>query len=148
MKTEAGPAPQIVRLRDIARVASASRTQQLCECHRPQIRTGGNFSPSPEANVIRCGGQNLQGHGRDEQQFPGGLRYMIRFDTTTFVREAISGVYETLFIAGALVLVVILLFLQSLRPCWSRHHLVPSPSSGPLSPWSARLTVNLRPFSA
>jgi len=72
---------------------------------------------------------------------------MIRFDTTTFVREAISGVYETLFIAGALVLVVILLFLQSLRHAGPGHHLVPSPSSGPLSPWSARLTVNLRPFS-
>ena len=32
-----------------------------------------------------------------------------------FVREAISGVYQTLFIAGILVLIVILLFLQNFR---------------------------------
>src|SRR4026209_553795 len=39
----------------------------------------------------------------------------IRYDTTLFVREAISAVYRTLFIAGVLVLVVILLFLQNFR---------------------------------
>ena len=49
------------------------------------------------------------------KDFPEGLNYAIRYDTTTFVREAISGVYETLFIAGILVLIVILLFLQSFR---------------------------------
>ena len=49
------------------------------------------------------------------KEFPEGLKYAIRYDTTTFVREAISGVYETLFIAGILVLIVILLFLQNFR---------------------------------
>src|SRR3989442_1680066 len=49
------------------------------------------------------------------QQFPDGMKYAIRYDTTLFVREAISAVYNTLFIAGVLVLVVILLFLQNFR---------------------------------
>ena len=49
------------------------------------------------------------------QKFPEGLKYAIRYDTTRFVREAISSVYETLIIAGILVLIVILLFLQSFR---------------------------------
>jgi HAE1 family hydrophobic/amphiphilic exporter-1 len=49
------------------------------------------------------------------KQFPEGLKYAIRFDTTIFVREAISSVYQTLFIAGILVLIVILLFLQNFR---------------------------------
>jgi len=43
------------------------------------------------------------------------MKYSIRYDTTLFVREAIRAVYETLFIAGVLVLVVILVFLQNLR---------------------------------
>ena len=43
------------------------------------------------------------------------MKYAIRYDTTVFVREAIRAVYETLLIAGVLVLVVILLFLQNLR---------------------------------
>jgi HAE1 family hydrophobic/amphiphilic exporter-1 len=49
------------------------------------------------------------------KQFPEGLAYAIRFDTTTFVRAAISSVYETLFEAGILVLIVILVFLQNFR---------------------------------
>ena len=49
------------------------------------------------------------------KNFPPGLQYNIGYDTTPFVREAISKVYETLFIAGILVLIVILLFLQNFR---------------------------------
>src|SRR2546430_16764887 len=49
------------------------------------------------------------------QRFPEGMKYAIRYDTTLFVREAISAVYNTLFIAGVLELVVILLFLQNFR---------------------------------
>jgi hydrophobic/amphiphilic exporter-1 (mainly G- bacteria), HAE1 family len=49
------------------------------------------------------------------KQFPEGMKYSIRYDTTLFVREAIRAVYETLFIAGVLVLIVILVFLQNLR---------------------------------
>src|SRR5206468_8012821 len=44
-----------------------------------------------------------------------GMKYAIRYDTTLFVREAISAVYSARFIAGVLVLVVILLFLQTFR---------------------------------
>ena len=49
------------------------------------------------------------------KEFPEGLKYGIRYDTTIFVREAISKVYETLYIAGILVLIVVFLFLQSFR---------------------------------
>jgi HAE1 family hydrophobic/amphiphilic exporter-1 len=49
------------------------------------------------------------------KQFPDGMKYSIRYDTTLFVREAIRAVYETLFIAGVLVLIVILVFLQNVR---------------------------------
>jgi HAE1 family hydrophobic/amphiphilic exporter-1 len=46
---------------------------------------------------------------------PPGVEYAIPFDTTKFVDAAITEVYTTLFEAGALVLVVILIFLQSWR---------------------------------
>jgi len=47
--------------------------------------------------------------------FPAELVYQIPFDTTTFVRQSISEVYRTLFEAGALVLIVIIVFLQNWR---------------------------------
>jgi HAE1 family hydrophobic/amphiphilic exporter-1 len=46
---------------------------------------------------------------------PEGMEYSIPFDTTKFVEAAIHEVYKTLFEAGVLVLIVILVFLQSWR---------------------------------
>ncbi|MEO2089384.1 MAG: efflux RND transporter permease subunit, partial [Gemmataceae bacterium] len=46
---------------------------------------------------------------------PDGVVYSIPFDTTKFVKQAQKNVYQTLLEAGALVLVVILVFLQSWR---------------------------------
>lgn len=54
-------------------------------------------------------------------RFPEGMKYDIPFDTTLFVRASIAEVYETLFIAVLLVVVVIYIFLQDWRstivPC-------------------------------
>ena len=47
--------------------------------------------------------------------FPEGLEWSIPFDTTTFVKESVNEVYHTLFEAGVLVLVVIVVFLQDWR---------------------------------
>ena len=49
------------------------------------------------------------------KDFPEGLEYAIPFDTTTFVKESVHEVYRTLFEAGILVLIVIVVFLQDWR---------------------------------
>ena len=49
------------------------------------------------------------------QTFPEGLKYAIHYDTTKFIGQAIHAVYETLFEAGILVLIVIMVFLQNWR---------------------------------
>jgi HAE1 family hydrophobic/amphiphilic exporter-1 len=69
----------------------------------------------PQANAIEVANQVYKAMTEMSKKFPEGMKYEIRYDTTTFVREAISGVYQTLFIAGILVLIVILLFLQNFR---------------------------------
>ena len=43
------------------------------------------------------------------------MTYNTHYDTTKFVEQAISTVYETLFEAGILVLIVIIIFLQDWR---------------------------------
>ncbi len=73
------------------------------------------ISQLPEANAldtakaVRAEMQRLAG------QFPAGLRYDVPFDTTKFIEASIDEVYHTLFEAGALVLLVILVFLQNWR---------------------------------
>jgi HAE1 family hydrophobic/amphiphilic exporter-1 len=115
IKTATGAAPQIVRLRDIARVDLSQQTfanfSRLNGHKSAQILL---FS-LPRANAIAAADQAYKAMAEMSRKFPAGMKYVIRYDTTRFVRQAISGVYQTLFIAGILVLIVILLFLQNFR---------------------------------
>ena len=49
------------------------------------------------------------------KDFPPGLTYATHYDTTKFVDQTIHDVYKTLFEAGILVLIVIMVFLQNWR---------------------------------
>src|SRR5262245_9676830 len=115
VKSATGTAPQIVRVRDVARVdlsqQSFSNYSKFTGRESAQILV---FA-LPAANAIETANLVYAAMAEMSKQFPAGMKYSIRYDTTVFVREAIRAVYETLFIAGVLVLVVILLFLQNLR---------------------------------
>ena len=50
-----------------------------------------------------------------KQSFPPGLNYRVIFNPTQYVSDSINEVYKTLFIAVALVVLVVLFFLQSWR---------------------------------
>jgi HAE1 family hydrophobic/amphiphilic exporter-1 len=50
-----------------------------------------------------------------KSSFPQGVDYTVPFNPMTFVEESITEVYKTLFEAGVLVLIVILVFLQDWR---------------------------------
>ncbi|MBI4768012.1 MAG: efflux RND transporter permease subunit [Deltaproteobacteria bacterium] len=115
IKSERGPAPQVVRLRDIARVDLG---QQF---YSNFANIGGLRSAQipvfalPGANAIEVADRVYKAVAEMSMDFPEGLKYMIRYDTTIFVRDAVKSVYTTLFIAGILVLIVITVFLQSFR---------------------------------
>jgi hydrophobic/amphiphilic exporter-1 (mainly G- bacteria), HAE1 family len=115
VKTASGTAPQIVRLRDVARVdlsqQSFSNYSRFSGHQSAQIV----MFALPGANAIAVANRVYAAMTEMGRQFPAGMKYAIRYDTTLFVREAIRAVYETLFLAGVLVLIVILLFLQNLR---------------------------------
>jgi HAE1 family hydrophobic/amphiphilic exporter-1 len=115
VKSESGPSAQIVRLHDIARVDLGQQS------YSNYANTGGNRSAQvvvfslPEANAIAVANHVYKTVAKMSKDFPEGLKYAIPFDTTRFVREAVSKVYETLFEAAILVLIVIMVFLQSFR---------------------------------
>jgi len=115
VKNASGTAPQVVRLRDVARVdlsqQSFSNFSRFSGHKSAQIV----MFALPGANAIQVANQVYAAMADMSKQFPQGMKYAIRYDTTLFVREAIRAVYETLFIAGVLVLIVILVFLQNLR---------------------------------
>ena len=115
IKSERGASPQLVRLKDVARLDLGQQS------YANFANMGGQSSAQvvvfalPEANAIAVADQVYRTLEEMSRDFPDGLKYFIRFDTTKFVREAMSHVYETLFEAGILVLLVIMLFLQNFR---------------------------------
>src|SRR5262245_494100 len=69
----------------------------------------------PGANALDVAKRVRVAADRLSQSFPAGVAYSIPFDATVFVDRAATEVYRTLLEAGALVLIVILVFLQNWR---------------------------------
>ena len=106
---------RVTRVADVARVELGSQSyDQWCEI-------GGLPAASllvyqlPGANALEVAERVKHMLHDLEADFPPGIVAKIPFDTTLFVEESIYEVYKTLFEAGVLVLVVILIFLQDWR---------------------------------
>jgi HAE1 family hydrophobic/amphiphilic exporter-1 len=115
VKSERGQTAQIVRLRDIGRVElsqqSFSNFTDMAGLYSAEIAV---FS-LPQANAIAVADEIYRAAAEMSKNFPEGMKYNIHYDPTTFVREAVASVYNTLFMAAVLIFLVILVFLQSFR---------------------------------
>src|SRR6202030_4027601 len=103
---------EVTYLRDVSRTDLGARSQDT------RGRLDGR--PSPAVVVFLLPGSNalntadgIKATMRElETRFPKGLRFLIAFDTTPFIRESIADVFHTLRESVILVALVILLFLQ------------------------------------
>ena len=115
IKTATGPSAQLVRLRDVARVDLSQQNFSNYSAFTGHKSAQIVIFSLPDANAINVADSVYQAVAEMSKKFPDGLKYGIRYDTTIFVRESVAKVYETLFIAAVLVLIVILVFLQNFR---------------------------------
>ena len=112
---KAGPNGSIVRLRDVARIelAATDYTRSSRLNGKPVALLG--VYQLPDANALEVSKKVRATLEQLAEHFPRGIRYTIPLDTSEFVRESIREVEITLFIAMALVLLVVFLFLESWR---------------------------------
>jgi len=115
VKVNAANGGEITRIRDIGRVELGAQTYSVAFNLDGQPAAGIGISLLPNANAIAVADEVKTKMAELAKTFPQGLTYLTPYDTTKFVRASISEVYTTLFEAGALVLVVILVFLQDWR---------------------------------
>jgi hydrophobic/amphiphilic exporter-1 (mainly G- bacteria), HAE1 family len=115
IKTATGPSAQLVHLRDIATVDLSQQNFSNYSAFTGHKSAQIVIFSLPAANAINVADSVYKAMAEMSKKFPDGLKYAIRYDTTLFVRESVSKVYETLFIAAVLVLIVILVFLQNFR---------------------------------
>jgi hydrophobic/amphiphilic exporter-1 (mainly G- bacteria), HAE1 family len=106
---------QLVRVKDIGYVELGAQTytQDFAVNNLPSAGIG--ISLLPGANALSTANSVKAKMDELARNFPPGLVYSIPFNTTDFVNASINEVYNTLYIAGVLVLIVILVFLQDWR---------------------------------
>ena len=108
-------AAQIVRVKDLARVELSQQAFTNFAGLSGHKATQILVYSLPGANAIDVGQKVRQAMDEMSKEFPAGLKFAIYYDTTEFISQAIHAVYETLYEAGILVLIVIMVFLQNWR---------------------------------
>ncbi len=112
---------RITRVRDVARVELESKEYKYDATYNGQPCAAVAVYQLPGANALEVATKVRAKMDQIAERFPEGLEYDIPFDTTRFVVASINEVYETIFIAVGLVVLVIFIFLQDWRativPC-------------------------------
>jgi hydrophobe/amphiphile efflux-1 (HAE1) family protein len=105
----------LLRVRDVARVelgAARMDTESRLD-GRPAITIGTYLSPG--ANAVQASAALTRTLSEMSRRFPEGMRFQTLYDTSTFVQDTMNEVIKTLLEAFVLVVIVVLLFLGSLR---------------------------------
>ncbi|MEO8752536.1 MAG: efflux RND transporter permease subunit, partial [Casimicrobiaceae bacterium] len=105
----------MVRLRDIGRVELAKRDYSIVSKMNGKISTTIGIYQQPGANAVATANAVRARLKELKQQFPTGLDYKIALDTSLFTLNSIEKVVDTFFEAVVLVVLVVFVFLQSLR---------------------------------
>lgn len=111
----AEPDGSFVRIRDVARVELAAKgAEQIGRQDGTPAAILGIYQ-SPGGNAIATAAAINQLLEKLAPAFPEGVSYKITYDTTKFVEESIHEVVKTLLEAFVLVVIVVFLFLGSVR---------------------------------
>jgi HAE1 family hydrophobic/amphiphilic exporter-1 len=109
------PDGRLVRVQDVARVEYGAQDYTTNSYLDGKAAVGMGIFQRPGTNAIAAARQVIAAMETLKRDFPPGLEYRIVYNPTTFIEESVNEVYKTLFEAVALVVIVVLVFLQSWR---------------------------------
>jgi multidrug efflux pump len=105
----------ITRLSDVARVEIGASQYALRSLLNNEQSVALPVMQSPGANAIQLSDDVRATMAELSESFPDGIEFEIAYDPTVFVRDSIKAVVKTLLEAIALVVLVVILFLQNWR---------------------------------
>src|SRR5262249_655782 len=111
----ARPDASLLRIRDIGHAELGAQTYSGFS--RLNGRPSANVIVylSPGANAVQTADSVLKYMEDVKKTFPGGISYVVPYNSTMFVRAAIKDVLQTLLEAIGLVILVVFIFLQNWR---------------------------------
>jgi multidrug efflux pump len=112
---KSGPEGAVIRLRDVARIELGSSAYSLRSLldNKPAVAMG--LFQAPQSNALQLSTDVRSLMEELKKDFPQDVDYAIVYDPTQFVRDSIKAVVKTLFEAVALVVLVVIVFLQTWR---------------------------------
>lgn len=111
----AGSNGEITRLKDVARVELGPAEFSLNSMLDNQPAVAIPIFQSPGANAIQISDAVRKTMAELKERFPAGVDYEVVYDPTIFVKDSIKSVIKTLLEALALVVIVVVVFLQTWR---------------------------------
>ena len=106
---------EIVRLGDVARVELGAQEYAIKAYLNNRNAVAIPIFQAPNSNALALSDNVRKTMEELKKDFPEGLDYSIVYDPTMFVRQSIEAVVHTLLEAVALVVIVVILFLQTWR---------------------------------
>ena len=112
---KSGANGQVTRLRDVARIELGAAEYSLRSLLDNKSAVAIPIFQSPGSNAIQISDNVRATMAELKANMPEGVDYKIVYDPTQFVRASIEAVVHTLLEAVALVVLVVILFLQTWR---------------------------------
>ncbi|MCQ1853884.1 efflux RND transporter permease subunit [Neorhizobium galegae] len=112
---KSGQNGEITRLRDVARIELGAADYTLRSLLDGQPAVAIAVLQAPGSNAIEIADNVKATMDQLQLAMPQGVKYEIVYDTTKFVRASIEKVIDTLLEAIALVVLVVIIFLQTWR---------------------------------
>jgi hydrophobe/amphiphile efflux-1 (HAE1) family protein len=111
----ANPDGSVLRVKDVARLELGAQNQDSESRLNGQPSVAIAIYLAPGANAVNTAAAVNSKLTQLSPRFPEGLQFQVTYDSTTFVTDTIHEVLRTLVEAFVLVIVVVFLFLGSLR---------------------------------
>lgn len=105
----------LTRLRDVARIELGANAYNLRARLDNKPAVALVIFEAPNANALQMSSDVRDRMDELKADFPPGMEYDIVYDTTRFVQQSITAVIHTLLEAIALVVLVVIVFLQTWR---------------------------------
>ncbi|HYG42167.1 MAG TPA: efflux RND transporter permease subunit [Bordetella sp.] len=112
---KSSPDGAVTRLSDVARIELGAQEYGLRSLLNNKPAIGMGIMQSPGANALDVSAQVREAMQELAADFPPSVEYRIEYDPTQFVRSSIKAVITTLLEAIALVVLVVIVFLQTWR---------------------------------
>jgi hydrophobe/amphiphile efflux-1 (HAE1) family protein len=113
---KSGQDGRIVRLRDIARIELGALDYSTNSFELRKTAVAMLVTQRPGSNALATAKGIKDTMAKLKASFPKGLDYDIGYNPTEFIRQSISELIKTIYEAMALVVIVVLVFLQGWRP--------------------------------